>query len=82
MVFGAVNEDWCRVVMNSETRKIVKGLQPSQLNVLEISGDSWGNLENFKSYKSVKYPDFDICESALDETFDLIIAEQIFEHLL
>lgn len=70
MVFSAVNEDWCRVVMNRETRRIVKSLQPSQLKALEISGDSWGNLESFKSYKSLKYPDFDICESCLDETFD------------
>ncbi|MEG4005732.1 methyltransferase domain-containing protein [Microcoleus sp. Pol11C1] len=82
MVFSPVNEDWCRVVMNRETRRIVKSLQPEGLNVLEISGNSWGNWESFKSYKSLKYPDFDICKSCLDETFDLIIAEQIFEHLL
>ena len=82
MVFSAVNEDGCRVVMNRETRRIVKSLQPEGLNVLEISGNSWGNLESFKSYKSLQYPDFDICESCLDETFDLIIAEQVFEHLL
>ncbi|NJM60945.1 MAG: hypothetical protein HC849_13205 [Oscillatoriales cyanobacterium RU_3_3] len=82
MVFGAVDEHWCRVVMNRETRKIVKSLQPDRLNVLEISGDSWGKLESFRSYKSLSYPNFDICESCLDETFNLIIAEQIFEHLL
>jgi hypothetical protein len=82
MVFGAVGEHWCRVVMNRETRKIVKSLQPDRLNVLEISGDSWGKLESFRSYKSLSYPNFDICESCLDETFNLIIAEQIFEHLL
>ena len=82
MVFSAVNEDWCRVVMNRETRRIVKSLHPEELNVLEISGNTWGNWESFKSYKSLKYPDFDICESYLEETFDLIIAEQIFEHLL
>ena len=82
MVFSAVNEDWCRVVMNRETRRIVKSLQPERLNGLEISGNSWGNWESFKSYKSLKYSDFDICESCLDETFNLIIAEQIVEHLL
>ena len=81
MVFSAVNQDWCRVVMNHETRRIVKSLQPQGLNVLEISGNSWGNWQYFKSYKSLTYPDFDICESGLDETFDLRIAEQIFEHL-
>ncbi|WP_293353588.1 MULTISPECIES: methyltransferase domain-containing protein [unclassified Microcoleus] len=82
MVFGAVDEHWCRVVMNCETRNIVKSLQPDRLNTLEISGDSWGKLESFQSYKSLNYPEFDICECCLDQTFDLIIAEQIFEHLL
>ena len=82
MVFSGVNEDWCRVVMNRETRRIVKSWQPEGLNVLEISGNSWGNWESFKSYKSLKYPDFDICESCLDKTFNFRIAEQIFEHLL
>lgn len=81
MVFSAVNEDWCRVVMNRETRRIVKSLQPEGLNVLEISGNSWGNSESFKCYKSLKYPDFDSCDSCLDKIFDLIITEQIFEHL-
>ena len=81
MVFSAVNEDWCRVVINRETRRIVKSLQPEGLNVLEISGNSWGNWESFKSYKSLKYPNFDICDSCLEKTFDLIIAELIFEHL-
>jgi SAM-dependent methyltransferase len=68
--------------MNRETRRLIRGLQPTALKTLEISGDTWGKWESFKEYKTVHYPDFDICASALDETFDLIIAEQVFEHLL
>ena len=80
--FGPTNEDWARVVMNRETRKIILSLQPNKLKALEISGKYWGKQESFKSYKTLAFPDFDICESPTEETFDLIIAEQVFEHLL
>src|SRR6185437_2550993 len=33
---------WVRIVMDRETRKLVRGIQPGGLDVLEISGDSWG----------------------------------------
>ena len=73
---------WSRLVMNQTTAELVSSLQPETLKVLEISGDAWGKRETFKEYKSLHFPDFDICETALEEKFDLIIAEQVFEHLL
>ena len=79
---GASDEQWARVVMNRETRAMVAGLEPGRLKALEISGNGWGNQMTFREYRSVSYPEFDICESRLAETFDLIIAEQVFEHLL
>jgi len=79
---GASDENWSRIVMYRETQKIINSLNCSDLNVLEISGDRWGKLNSFKKYKHVDYPEFNICESSLEETFDLIIAEQVFEHLL
>jgi len=78
---GSTGEHWARVVMNHETREIISGLSPGNLKTLEISGSWWQEMP-FRGYKSVQYPDFDICESSLEETFDLIIAEQVFEHLL
>ena len=72
---------WARRVMDRETRKLVRSVQPRQLSVLEISGDYWGGVEKFKAYRAVHYPEFDICASTLGEQFDLIIAEQVFEHL-
>lgn len=68
--------------MNRRTRELIEGLQPGSFSVLEISGEAWGQLGIFEEYKSAKYPDYDVCKSALPETFDLIIAEQVFEHLL
>jgi SAM-dependent methyltransferase len=70
-----------RVAMNRETLKLVEGLCPEQLDVLEISGGAWGQRKQFKSFQSPRYPVLDICESAPTDTFDLVIAEQVFEHL-
>jgi len=49
---------------------------------MEISGADWANT-GFRSYVSTKYPDFDICAVERPEpNYDLIIAEQVFEHIL
>ena len=73
-------QHWGRIVMNRETNKLVQKLSPGRLKALEISGTYW-KATGFTEYKTVSYPDFDICEEVLGETFDLIIAEQVFEHL-
>lgn len=72
---------WCRVVMDAETRRLVESLPHPRLSVLEVSGEKWRGF-GFRSYTALSYPQFDLCERALDERFDLIIAEQVFEHLL
>jgi SAM-dependent methyltransferase len=82
VTLGANEEQWSRIVMNRETQEMINSLQPSTLEVLEISGKRWDEWVTFKDHKSVYYPEFDISEAALEETFDLIIAEQVFEHLL
>jgi len=53
----------------------------TNLNTLEISAERWKDF-GFKSYQSTSYQEYDICESVLDERFDLIVAEHVFEHLL
>jgi SAM-dependent methyltransferase len=73
-------DHWCRVVMNSATQEIVGQLPFSSFDVLEVSGTSW-RAAGFRSYRAVRYPEFDICREALPEQFDLVIAEQVFEHL-
>lgn len=80
-ITGLEEVRWSRVVMLREAEKLVQALQPETLTALEISGGYWCKL-NFKSYRTVHYPDYDVCEKPLPEKFDLIIADQIFEHLL
>ena len=60
---------------------LLSRLDIGSLAALEVSGNRFSK-HGFKSYKSIEFPTFDICAGCLPETFDLIIAEQVFEHLL
>lgn len=70
-----------RIVMDSETKKLVEALEFSEMDVLEISGSKWEYLDS-KTYTNVHFPKFDICSEILPKKYDLIISEQVFEHLL
>lgn len=72
---------WSKVVMHQECFGFIESINPSQLDTLEISGNSLENIK-FKSYTKLNYPKYDICKDCLDKQFDLIMADQVFEHLL
>lgn len=79
---GFDTTDWVRVVMYRRCFEFIRSLHPEKLDVLEISaGSQWKREFSFKSYTEANYPDFDICADRLDRKFDLIIADQVFEHL-
>jgi SAM-dependent methyltransferase len=78
---GAEDEKWSRVVMRRNCYQLLEELPLQELKALEISGNNYNNF-CFKEYKTTQYPGYDICESSLPEKFDVIIAEQVFEHLL
>jgi len=62
--------------------EFIKGLNPVLLDVLEISaGPQWRREFAFGSYAETGFPGFDICSEALPSRYDLIIADQVFEHL-
>lgn len=74
---------WCRVVMNQEVERFIRSLDCSSLDTLEISGTGSQDKYNFRTYKTAAYPEYDVCRAPLAlEQFDLIIAEQVFEHVL
>ncbi len=86
-ILDAVNYDynyWNRTVMYQECSNLVKELRPEGLDVLEVSagaGKIWKPF-GFKSYTEANYPEFDVCSMTLPSQFDLVIADQVFEHLL
>lgn len=73
-------KQWCRIVMDESTENLIQQLEFKNFKVLEISGKKWKDF-GFADYQSKYYPDFDICKVKLEEKYDLIIAEQVFEHL-
>jgi SAM-dependent methyltransferase len=79
---GCRTRDWARVVMYEECTKLINKLEPHNMDALEISsGFEWKNL-GFKSFTEANFPEFDICAQTLEIKFDLIIADQVWEHLL
>jgi SAM-dependent methyltransferase len=79
---GYDTTDWVRTVMYEKAFEFIAGLQPEKLEVLEISGgNQWTRRFRFKSYEATQFPEFDICAQTLPRQYDLIIADQVFEHL-
>lgn len=73
---------WTRVICDESTERLVSGIKPEILTVLEISGNRWENLFKYKSYTSLSYPEFDIQNiDNLGKTYDLIILEHVLEHV-
>lgn len=81
-VIGYDYRNRTRPVVYRECFEKVKSWGPEQLDVLEISaGEHWQTLR-FRSFTEANYFEFDICKDKLDRQFDVIIADQVFEHLL
>jgi SAM-dependent methyltransferase len=80
---GIRDQQWCRVISDLEAERFVRTLPHSSLEVLELSPGSerWKRF-GFKSYRSTFFPDYDLCAGPLQrEAFDLVIAEQVLEHV-
>jgi SAM-dependent methyltransferase len=79
---GYETDDWVRVMLYRDAFAFIRELGPEKLDVMEVSGGvQWRREFIFKSYRATEYPGFDICADALPDRFDLIIADQVFEHL-
>ena len=68
------------------SRAWLKELPLKGMSVAEISGQ-WGKYFNFGTYEQFRYPKYDICKGPFEgeddrpRKFDLIIADQVWEHL-
>lgn len=81
-LLGFKEVQWARVVMNREVKKFIESLDYKVMECLEIGGRNWEGF-GFLSYRSVDYPEYDVCSgTVVGQTFDIIIAEQVFEHVL
>jgi len=74
---------WARVVMNQDCERFLRSINHSTLSALEISPgylDTWKQV-GFASYEGVDYPTYDVCTDVLPRQFDVIVADQVFEHI-
>lgn len=80
---GYQETHWVRKTQVDAWRAFLGALPVRQLDALEISpadATAWRNT-GFRSYTAVQFPDFDIAKQTLPRQFDVIIADQVFEHL-
>jgi SAM-dependent methyltransferase len=80
---GYDHEQWMRVVYYAEWKDFLQSLPAQSASALEVSPGVktvWREI-GFRSYTAVQYPEFDISAGRLTESFDVIIADQVFEHL-
>jgi SAM-dependent methyltransferase len=80
--YGALpHAQWLREVMNRDVRAVLDGLGPADLDIVEISGDNWGDLP-WRSRAVLEFPGFDLCDPAsFAGPFDLVLCEQVLEHV-
>jgi SAM-dependent methyltransferase len=73
---------WLRAVMIPDTRQVFESLDPPRLHVAEISGDLWTGTP-WASRTQLDFPGFDLCSPPpeLPGPFDLVICEQVLEHV-
>lgn len=79
---GNATGQWLRAVMIPDTRRAFESLNPAALHVAEISGDLWTQLP-WASRAQFDFPEFDLCAppDSLPGPFDLVICEQVLEHV-
>ena len=70
-----------RVVIYREMSRLIATLPIGNMDALEISGSRWAK-GGFRSFVSTHIAGYDVCDKPLPDSFDIIIAEQVFEHLL
>lgn len=81
-IVGYSDVNWLRVRQIDRWRDFLARRAPLG-DVLEISpgwNEMWRRLP-CRSYRSVDYPEFDICRQVLDRSFHIIVADQVLEHV-
>lgn len=80
---GYDDDQWVRVVRRAEWHGFLAAEARHAPAILEISPgpDSPWPQYGTGSYTTASYPDFDITRDRLDRRFDVIIAEEVLEHI-
>lgn len=71
-----------RTVAYREIDRWLDGLDTAPLEALEISAGWKWRQRQWGSFTEMNWPEHDICKDVLDQQFDIIIADNVWEHLL
>ena len=73
---------WLRQTMNANIGDTIAALPPDYCDALEVSGNLH-ELWHWQSYQQLWYPEFDLCcpQEPLPGPFDVVICEQVLEHV-
>lgn len=71
-----------RTVAYREVDALLDRLGSEHLHALEIAAGWKWRQRRWASYTEMNWPDHDICTDVLDRQFDVIIADNVWEHLL
>jgi len=66
--------------MDEDVRTFLGNLQPDRCDAVEVSGNRWADL-GWQSHTVLEYPDFDLTAPRAAGTFDVVICEQVLEHV-
>lgn len=75
-----VGSQWCRLVMNERISAVLDGLPAGLCDAVEVSGDQHGGRP-WRSYRRLSYPEFDLCSPSTVDQYDVVICEQVIEHV-
>ena len=71
-----------RTVAYREVEAMLDTLPGETLDVLEIAAGWKWRQRAWGSFTEMNWPEYDICEHVLPRQFDLVIADNVWEHLL
>ena len=68
--------------MDREVDRLLHALDPTRLSAVEVSGGSHRERQPWRSFRSLDYPGFDLCDPPAEhDRFDVVICEQVLEHV-
>jgi len=71
-----------RTVAYREVDALLDRLDTARMDALEIAAGWKWCARPWASFTEMNWPDHDICEDVLDRQFDIVIADNVWEHLL
>lgn len=78
---GFDSTHWVRIVAYRECERLISHVDRKTAKVFEVSpGEHWREY-GFANYDFAFFPEFDVCKGPTEKKYDLVIADQVFEHV-